>query len=245
MKKLLVASIAAAAFCSAPAFAADMPVKGPVYKAATSYDPWTGCYVGGNAGGGWGHEDGVFVITGVHVIDNRPSGFVGGGQLGCDYQSGSWVVGARGLFDWSDMKKTGPEPFNPAGINETTKISYFGTATGRLGFLVQSNALLYVDGGFAWAKYKRFEVNTAGVFQFEDDSSPSGWTVGGGLEWIFAPKWSLFIEYDYLNFGTKIVPISNGGSPIAMKDNVNVVLVGLNYRFGGDPWGKASVSAKY
>jgi outer membrane immunogenic protein len=77
MKKILVAGIAAAAFCGAPAIAADMPVKAPPMVAAP-YDPWTGCYVGANVGGGWGHEIGHF-SNDVEYIDNKPSGVIGGG----------------------------------------------------------------------------------------------------------------------------------------------------------------------
>jgi outer membrane immunogenic protein len=243
MKKILLASIAAAAFCGAPAIAADMPVKAPP-MAAAPYDPWTGCYIGANAGGGWGHEVGRF-SDGTEYINNKPSGFIGGGQVGCDYHSGLWVVGIRGLFDWSSMKDTRGDVFAPTAFFEHTKISNLGTATARLGALVQPNTLLYVDGGWAWAKYKRFEDNAVGVFQFSDNNNPSGWTIGAGLEWMFAPNWTLFVEYDYLNFGTKAVALSIGGasSPAPIKDNVNAVLVGLNYRFGSV--GKGPVVAKY
>jgi outer membrane immunogenic protein len=233
--------VAAVALLCPPAFSADMPVKAPP-MAVAPYDPWTGCYIGGNAGGGWGHEIGHF-SNGTQYIDNKPSGFIGGGQLGCDYHSGSRVVGIRGLFDWSSMKDTKGNVFNPTGFFEHTKISNFGTATARIGALVQPNTLLYVDGGWAWAKYKRFEDDAAGVFQFSENNNPSGWTIGAGLEWLFAPNWTLFVEYDYLNFGAEAVAHSTGGAPSTIKDNVNAVLVGLNYRFGSG--GKGPVVAKY
>src|SRR5712691_11687762 len=242
MKKLLLAGIAAAAFCGAPALAADMPVKAPAYRAAAPYDPWTGCYIGANAGGGWAHEDGTFLSSGNKFLDSKPNGFVGGGQLGCDYQSGSWVGGVRGLFDWSDMKDTSPNVFNST-FSDHTRISYFGTATARLGYLVQPNTLLYVNGGFAWARNKHFETDAAGVVIFTSGNSPVGGTVGAGLEWILAPSWSLFVEYYYLNFGTKHVDGSALLTDFSLKQNVNAVLVGLNYRFGS--FGKAPVSAKY
>src|SRR5713226_3547401 len=107
MKKILLAGIAAAALCGAPVLAADMPTKGPVYKATPApVVSWTGCYIGGNLGGGWGR--GGWDNVGAPFARTTPDGFVRGGQVGCDYQFGSLVVGVRGLFDWSNLKGRGP-----------------------------------------------------------------------------------------------------------------------------------------
>src|ERR1700682_2127693 len=106
MKKFLVAGIAAAAFCGAPAIAADMPVKVPP-MAPAAYDPWTGCYVGANIGGAWANTTftegtpSFFNAAGTQEHP-RPSGFVGGGQIGCDRQFASnWVIGLQGMWDWA------------------------------------------------------------------------------------------------------------------------------------------------
>jgi outer membrane immunogenic protein len=242
MKKLLVASIAAAAFLSAPALAADMPVKGPVYKATPSAPvfSWTGCYLGGNVGGGWGRDG--YDFAGSPFGRYNPDGFVGGGQIGCDYQSGSWVVGVRGLFDWSDLKGRGPDLLGAPGFVEQGKITSFDTATARIGVLLQPNTLLYIDGGFASAKFKRTEFNPAGAIFFTSDSRHSGGTIGGGLEWLVGSNWSAFLEYDYLHFGKKHLTTSNGTPIDTIDPHINVVMVGLNYRFST---GKGPVVAKY
>src|ERR1700730_7990862 len=103
MKKILVAGVATAALCSTSAFAADMPVKAAPMAAPAAFS-WTGCYLGGNVGGAWGRDsDWEFELggTGGHP---KYSGAIGGGQIGCDYQNGPWVVGLAGMFDWSDLK---------------------------------------------------------------------------------------------------------------------------------------------
>src|SRR5437762_102091 len=99
MKKFLLAGIAAAAFASAPALAADMPVKGPAYKSAAPYDPWTGCYIGANTGGAW-TKNSFFFPAGVEDEGHhRASGWTYGGQIGCDYQfNNNWVIGIQGMF---------------------------------------------------------------------------------------------------------------------------------------------------
>jgi outer membrane immunogenic protein len=242
MKKLFVAGVAAVALYGAPVFAADMPVKGPIATAAP-YDPWTGCYVGGNLGKGWARDGWDETVPGVPFARNKPDGFVGGGQTGCDYQSGSWVVGLRGLFDWSNMKGSGPDLLGAPGFTEQSKIRDFETATARLGVLLQPNSLLYVNGGFATAKFRRTEFDDTGAVDFTTpDTRHPGWTIGVGWEWMFAPSWSFFVEYDYFQFSGKHLTTSGALGLDTVDPHINAVLVGLNYRFST---GKGPVVAKY
>ena len=82
------------------ASAADLPRKAPVYVPPPPPLTWTGCYIGANVGGAWGR----FTLEGpfggeVDRSTNNAS-FVGGGQIGCDYQfAGGWVIGFRNMFD--------------------------------------------------------------------------------------------------------------------------------------------------
>ena len=153
MKKLLLAGIAAATFCGAPALAADLPTK-PVYKAAPAPMPvatWTGCYVGANIG--WSeHRAEVFdqvPSPPVSVGSHSASGFAGGGQAGCDYQVGQWVFGIGGLFDGADVRGHHNDQFGNEWI---TKTPWFATLTGRIGFSVQPMSLIYFRGGAAWVR---------------------------------------------------------------------------------------------
>jgi outer membrane immunogenic protein len=240
MKKILVAGIAAAAFCGTSAFAADMPVKSPVYKSAPApVLSWTGCYVGANVGGGWG-KDGNWTDAGGGVHGGQKfSGVIGGGQVGCDYQSGPWVVGVAGMFDWSNLKGNAIDPANNA-FTAHSKVTQLDTATARLGYAVD-RSLWYVDGGAAWSKTERFFTPTCATCEV-DRVTKSGYTVGAGWEYMIAPNWSWKIEYNYAGFGTATAD-PDTAVPYRVKQHINTVLVGLNYRFGD--WGKGPVSAKY
>jgi opacity protein-like surface antigen len=158
MKKILVAAIAAAAF-GMPAIAADMPVKAPPMGAPAF--SWTGCYLGGNVGGAWGRDsDWEFELGGTGG-DPKYSGAIGGGQIGCDYQNGPWVVGLAGMFDWSDLKGHAVDTANPAD-HSNTKVHSLATATARVGYAID-RSLLYIDGGAAWTSSKRFFTDAAGA----------------------------------------------------------------------------------
>src|SRR6266566_3119682 len=145
MKKLLLGSTALFALVSgSSAWAADMPRKAPAAPpAATPAAPavsWTGCYVGGNLGGGWALKDWAnpssdFDTGGPGLRGTAAlGGFVGGGQIGCDYQfADSWVIGIQGMFDGADLKGDIFDSFNP-DFDLTNRVDWFATITGRLGY---------------------------------------------------------------------------------------------------------------
>src|SRR5437660_6783759 len=114
MKKLLLAGATGVALIAGSANAADLGTR-PTYKAPppvvapVPIFTWTGCYLGGHVGGGWGHKDvrdptgDVFAPPGG-VVPIDTSGFLGGGQVGCDWQfASSWVLGIEGMASWADM----------------------------------------------------------------------------------------------------------------------------------------------
>ncbi len=161
----------------------------------------------------------------------KPSSFVGGGQIGCDVQNGAWVFGAQGLFDWASM--SAESPFF-VGKGFSARVPWFATATGRVGYVVQPAMLVFVRGGAAFARdqYEFFH----GGFSAPAYVTRSGWTFGGGAGWMFAPNWSLTIEYGYMGFGTGAVNFNALGlASENVNQHIQIVLVGLNYRFGG--WG--------
>jgi len=227
MKKLLLASIAAATFCGAPAIAADLPPKGPVYKAVAPMFSWTGFYIGAHAGYAWGTVTGTTVTQGL-----EQDGWFGGGQLGYNYQLASnWVVGIEGDIAASgiDLRNTG------AFVGFKNDLQYFGTLRGRLGYAWE-RFLVYGTGGWAWGHEAR-------VVPLLPDSSNShtGWTWGGGVEWAGPGNFSYKIEYLRIDLRNELyfptAPSTTGWRGDSIK-------VGINYKFG-DPWGKAPVSAKY
>jgi outer membrane immunogenic protein len=90
------------------ASAADLPRKAPAYMPPPPPAfTWTGCYIGGNVGGAWANVEVTDVPTSF-TASHSNSGFAGGGQIGCDYQMGAWVVGIRNRFDGTSIRETTP-----------------------------------------------------------------------------------------------------------------------------------------
>jgi outer membrane immunogenic protein len=258
VKKLLVVGIATAAFYGAPALAADLPTKAPVYRLApVALFNWTDCYFGANTGYAWANKSATETsFTGTPETFNRgpysASGWAYGGQIGCDYQfNNNWIVGIRGMLDGSDI--TGSHNVGPGDTitgSDHVKIGSFATAVGKLGYLLNPTLQLYGLAGFAWVRDHYF-ITASGVGEmFSANQSRTGYDVGIGISWMFARNWDLWLEYDYMSFGTKNVTLNGEGQfagqtlGVDVKQNVSKVLVGIDFRFP-DLVGKAPVSAKY
>lgn len=237
------------------ASAADLApryAKAPPMVAAAS--SWTGCYAGGNIGAGWQHTavtdvDPSLVGTGDAGADTG-TGVVGGGQVGCDYQfAPNWVAGVQGMFDGTNVRGShfasaiyAGDPFD----NFASHANWFGTLTARLGYAVMPQTLFYVKGGVAWLHNDYRDVDSSGLvnppYVGQASATRTGWTIGGGGEYMFTPNWSVFAEYDYAGFGSKTLAFTyNCGAACGFNDpylysqkqNFQTVLVGINYRWGG------------
>jgi outer membrane immunogenic protein len=252
MKRLFLASVALAALITAPAIAADLRrPPPPVYRPPPPVVPvwtWTGCYIGGHIGGLWATKDwtdatpGSFTFgqsIGSHDVD----GWLGGVQAGCDYQfAGGWVIGIQADYAWTDADGSSVSLFNP-NVDIRSNIDSLGSATVRLGY-AWDRFLGYVKGGAAWEWDNHdFFHNVALVTLAESgDRRRIGWTVGIGGEYAFTNYLSVFVEYNYYDFGTRDIAFTFG-SIADIEETKSVVKAGLNFRFGG--WGKAPVAARY
>jgi len=244
MKKLFLGSVALVALgLGMPAFAAERPLPAaPAYTPApvAAYTNWSGCYVGASAGtsnGSSEHFDGDVVGRGTNSFDL--SGFIGGGQLGCNWQFGAWVLGIEG--DGSAVNKSGQgfELGRPTWISETQE-RWFVTARGRLGLTWTDRTLLYVTGGGAWAKIDASEWNTVTptTTGHQESQTRSGWTAGGGIEYALGYGWSVKSEFLYADFGTYTTftspPFAAGAlqnAPHQMKVKDYIFRAGMNYKF--------------
>jgi outer membrane immunogenic protein len=247
---LVAAGSANAADLGRPVYKAP-PTVAPIVAPAPVF-PWTGCYIGGNIGGGWTHKD----FEDDHGFDegrHTASGIVGGGQVGCDYQfgwgkgkgvggpGGSWVIGFQTMWDAADIK--GDHTFDDEIFH--THVRLFGTLTGRLGFLITPAVLLYGKGGVAWV-VEDHSINVGGAVFDSGDFTRTGWDAGVGLEWMFFPGWSGFVEWDHMGFGHHDETFV-GCCFSNVRQDVDKVVVGVNWRFGGfgKGKGKAPVVARY
>src|SRR6185437_6419566 len=206
--------------------------------AASPGPSWTGCYVGANFGFGRARQSYGLDPTTPFVAappDQSIDGVVGGGQAGCDYQFDPFVVGIQGIFDGTSMSGTG-DPFTIGKrFNGTLKaqVPWLATLTGRVGYAFQPNILVYLKGGAAWARTE-FDVFGNGAPYATANVTRTGWTLGGGFEWMFAPSWSLFVEYNHMDFGNRsetFTGVSVGTFAMEFKQDIDLVQVGVNYRF--------------
>ena len=253
MKKLLFAQAAMlAVILAGPATAADLPLKSeaPFVPRFT----WTGCYLGGQIGGGFAKKDITDPVglvhesflpgstTGITTAGLSPSGVVIGGQVGCDYQfAPSWVIGIEGAAAGSTMKTSGIVGL-PAGNPDTAlveaKTDFLTSVTGRLGYAFD-RVLVYGRGGVAMAA-DRYDVSGsfAGTpFAFTGLENRFGWTAGAGVEWMLTQHWSVNLEYDYYGFGTKTIamydPINVLLGGVDVRQSIQVVKVGFNFHIWG------------
>jgi outer membrane immunogenic protein len=263
----LLAAVAAIGFTSI-ASAADMPVKAPVYKVAPAIAApnWAGWYIGANAG--WvGSADNTITNTGTDTgthglgssiggeipaaIDLGYSGFIGGGQLGYNWQAGNWVYGLEADFDGASAKSSIsiPDPPTLSGLiapvttNATRELDWLGTFRGRIGITPAAPFLLYATGGLAVGKHQLgigvvapAAAPPANLFN-QTSSTSAGWTIGAGAEWMFAPHWSLKAEYLYVDLGniSSTINYAYGANTSSLtatvRDTMNIVRGGINYHF--------------
>lgn len=236
MRKSSLGLITAVTFgvAASQALAADLPRKAPAYvPPAPPPATWTGCYIGGNIGGAFGHAS---VDTPFGGVSDDGSGFAAGGQVGCDYQfTGGWVIGIRDNFDWTNNNRS--RTFTVDGFPSVANFNnqWFDTLTGRIGYAFQPNLLAYFQGGAAWG-HTSTNLTVNGLQTAQTSNTRTGWTVGGGFEWMFAPHWSAFIEGNYMDFGSRDGTFVDTGACVAgcvwhAKATESNILVGVNYRF--------------
>jgi outer membrane immunogenic protein len=247
MRKFILAGISMVALAAAlqPAAAADLPVA---YRAPQSYVifTWTGFYFGAHGGGGWGQKDttiapfafgGALFTSPGTTIDI--SGGLAGGQIGANYQAGSWVLGVEADASWANLTGNTACATGIVGVagNCHAKVDALGTFAGRLGFALD-RLLLFGKAGAAFADDK-YDITS--IAAYKSNETRWGWMAGAGVEYSFADSWSAKVEYNYLDFGTRAVRFTDTTGILFLDTNIreriHVAKVGINYRFGWAPVG--------
>ena len=234
-----------------PAAAADLPArtytKAPPYVATTVYD-WGGFYIGANGGYGWSRDCRTNVTAGIGLGCYDASGGAVGGQVGYRWQTGAWVFGLEAQGDWADLKGS-TQNLNPAAGPALGQISSgmdaFGLFTGQVGYALD-NTLLYVKGGAAVTD-RRFDYisNLTGLVTTSTGYATHwGGTVGAGVEYGFAPNWSVALEYDHIFEGRQNVTFASPAGVVlagtrTSGGDTDLITGRVNFKFGGP------VTAKY
>jgi outer membrane immunogenic protein len=258
MKKLLVAGLGFGMLMG-PAVAADMPVKA-LPKPVVAYS-WTGCYIGGGAGGAWAKSDwtyrnfnpysapgpgGPFFATGENF---DMTSWVAGVQGGCNYEFQNRIVlGIEASWTGADLNDTHPgaaQIFFPGSFqNVSTRIQQYYTVTGRLGYSFTPNWLGYVKGGFASGRIETSGTTFPAVpglaLNWNTADWHNGYVVGAGGEYRVTKNFSLGLEYNYIALETKNHVGAVSGGIIGPADQVvhgvngtiHSVMARANFLFG-------------
>jgi opacity protein-like surface antigen len=236
-----------------PFDAAGLPA-GAYPKAVVVTSPFhdwrSGFYFGINGGGGfarkcWDLVADVFADLPGPEGCHSPSGDTLGGQIGYRLRSANWVFGVEGQGNWANFSGSNISLLFAPDSNRT-RVDAFGLITGQIGY-AWNNVLLYMKGGAAVTSdsYHAFS-GTTGLALASARETRWGGTVGAGVEFGFAPNWSLGVEYNHLFMGTRNVNFIDLSGAFfqteSIRQGVDIGLARLNYRFG--EWG-APVAARY
>jgi outer membrane immunogenic protein len=202
---------------------------------------WSGFYVGGNFGYGWGKTkmtgDNLLLATGTADTN----GTVIGGQLGGGFQTGNGYFGLEADIQGSWQKGSFVQPVSVGGVafnfNETNSLPWFGTTRARFG-LIKDGLLAYGTAGFAFGQFRNDEVVTGALTGSSSYSTYRyGWAAGGGLEAMVGQNWAVRVEYLHVDFGafTQAFSVSAGGvttvGNISFKVTNDIVRGGVSYYF--------------
>lgn len=228
-----------------------VPTKAPVQ--ATEPVNWTGVYVGGNLGGGFSNDSwsdpfgsmpSGFGATNVAGFGDtiHTTGPVGGGQIGANWQTGEWVLGAQLDASAANMRGDNTCFSGLGGVNCQRIVNSIGSITGRVGY-AWDRLLAYGKGGTAWtATTYNLLGNTDGTGGLAKGAGSAradvwGWTVGGGIEYALTNNWSSFAEYDHvgmpsatLAFPTVIDTVNAAAISVGVKQSIDLFKLGVNYK---------------
>ena len=191
---------------------------------------WTGLYLGANVGGASGNSHFSLSAPGVAGGAVTTSNFnyrgpFGGATVGYNFQlAPAWVWGLEGDIDGSGIRGGTSCVIAPCSVSNT----WDGTVRGRIGWLATPNALLYATGGVAFG-----DVNFTGPGPTNTGSTNVGWTAGGGLEYMFAPQWSVKVEYRHTDLGSVSATVSTGTAKVDYTTDAG--LLGINFHFNAPP----------
>ena len=237
------------------ASAADLPGSAPIYPPVAPPLNWTGFYIGGNIGYGWGNIQSTATIPFLASVglpttytdSLTPQGIIGGAQYGYNFQvDPNWVFGIEADIQGANQKasSTFVEPFTILGpvtgtatFLHSEQLQWFGTVRGRIGYAFY-HAMLYGTGGLAYghlnSSLTATTISSVGTTSATLSGSKinEGWTVGGGFEGAFpnCPNWTWRVEYLYIDLGTVNYPVA-GATQFSNKITDNIVRFGINYLF--------------
>jgi len=225
------------------ALADGVPTAGRVATySGCGYGSFAGAYIG--AALGYGRQHGKFTnqapVVGGNSLSNDDGSATFGGYGGYNWQCGRAVLGVEADFNYLNTEPTAYDDT----VTVQSNIDWFGTVRARAGIAIHDSVLLYATGGLAYANVDHTFSDTAGPsgpFSQSNSKTQSGWTIGGGAEFLHDSNWTLRAEALWVDLGDKTVnySIPGGGCPsgicqaqVNYDDDFWVARIGLSYKFG-------------
>jgi outer membrane immunogenic protein len=239
--------------------AADMSAKAP----ATPTYNWSGCYGGINTGaGGAGSDFTTTLGNGTHLLpadaglvsnsgtgSANATGFLGGGQAGCNWKSALIVYGLEGDFDYfhsrpsfANNTNTLSDGVTPFAVTQSLTTDFFATVRPRIGVAADRN-LAYITGGAAFTQVSYAQgyvdgVAPPGAGNATASKALVGWTVGAGWEHAWTNNWTFKLEYLFASFPTTnafgaVADGTGGTNPLHGSADLTIqtVRAGVNFKF--------------
>ncbi|PRD55195.1 outer membrane protein [Phyllobacterium myrsinacearum] len=223
----------AAAVLSGNAYAADAVTDTAPPEAVFTAPAftWTGFYAGVNAGYAFSGNDRVGFRERGNFLGSigtlEDNGFLGGAQVGYNYQINNFVLGLEADFQGGDISDSISGPLGNLNFNAHSKIDWFGTVRPRLGYAFD-RTMIYGTGGLAYGNVKYSISDNVGNAASESKTR-AGWVAGAGIEHAFTDHLTAKLEYQYINLGTHTV--GNDFISTDATSDFHSVRVGLNYKF--------------
>jgi len=232
MRKFLIGAATATALLGGSfAHAADLlqkapPVSAPAIVPEAVYS-WTGFYAGGNIGAGWSSATFTYNPGGIGWGLNQAA-FIGGGQIGYNYQIGHALLGIETDADWTSVSnKSGVF----GGLQSKVDSPWMTTVAARVG-AAYGNWLLFAKGGGGWVENETTLYNAKGGTLWSGSNATGGWLVGGGIEYAFGRNWSMKVEYDYIGLSNWTPsPGLTAGDSLKVSRDFQAAKLGFNYKF--------------
>jgi len=230
-KGFLIATSAGFAAAAMPgAQAADMPIKAPRYIEPAAN--WAGWYIGAHAGAVWQNTqaDTVTQPYGFSIGNTSASktGFIGGGQIGYNWQNGNFVFGLEGDISGLSGKTNTGLPFYDAVLE--SRIRWLSTVRGRFGLAV-GNTMAYMTAGVAIGGVKNSINLLSSPYSGSSSSTKVGWTVGGGVEHMLNRNWTIGLEGLFVDLGKSSVATVGNFKTTRFSNQAVIGRVKLNYKF--------------
>ena len=230
-RRSLEHALAGAAFgalaLGSPAMAADMPLKAPHLRPA--FD-WSGFYIGGHTGYGRGSSSATLSDPlPVSTTGSIFSGVIGGVQGGYNVQLPSGLllgVEADMTFPNYIISNKIVSTLTGAHSEVVEALDYAGTVRGRIGY-ASGHWLVYATGGFAFAGERFINTPDVGGTDQKHINVRPGWAAGAGVEYAFAPHWSVKLEYLYSQFDRANIRFPSGAEHTSTLD-FQQIRIGLN-----------------